>query len=86
VAFTVLWQTSTIAAIGVLVGIPLGIATGRTVWRLFAGNLGVRADPTVDLWVVLVVGGGAIAFSNLLAVGPAIVASRSRPASLLNEE
>src|ERR1700733_12428372 len=48
VALTVAWQTTTVGLIGVVVGVPLGIALGRLVWRLFAQNLGVVPIPVVS--------------------------------------
>ena len=36
----VLWQATTVALVGIVVGIPLGIVVGRVVWNAFATNLG----------------------------------------------
>lgn len=47
VAFCVLWQTTTVALLGAVVGVPAGTATGRLVWRAFAGNIGVLPVPVV---------------------------------------
>ncbi len=86
VALSVSWQTTTVAAIGIVLGVPLGIAAGRVVWNAFASNLGVVADPVVTAWVVAAVAAGTLVVANLLAVGPAWVASRTRAASLLKAE
>jgi hypothetical protein len=86
VAFAVLWQTTTIALAGIVVGVPAGIAVGRLIWRTFAGNLGVLPVPVVTAWAIAAVAAGAILIVNVLAIGPALVASRSRPASLLKAE
>jgi hypothetical protein len=45
VSATVAWQSSVIAAVAVVIGLPLGIASGRWAWHLFAGELGVPAQP-----------------------------------------
>ena len=82
----VAWQATTMALIGAVVGIPLGIATGVAVWRLFAENLGVVPDSVVVAWLLVLVGAGAIVIANLLALGPAVVSSRERPAELLRME
>ena len=37
-------------------------------------------------WAIAAVAAGAILIANVLAIGPALVASRSRPASLLRAE
>jgi ABC-type antimicrobial peptide transport system permease subunit len=86
VALAVTWQTTTIAAVGIVVGVPVGIAVGRAVWQLFAENLGVFPEIQVSTEWILAVGVGTLVVANLLAVGPAIVAARLRPANLLRSE
>jgi hypothetical protein len=56
------------------------------VWRLFAENLGVLPAPVVTVWVIVAVALGTALVANLLAIGPALVASRMRPANLLRAE
>lgn len=41
VALFVSWQTTTVALVGVIVGLPIGTAVGRLVWRGLGGNIGV---------------------------------------------
>ena len=86
IALSVSWQTTTVAAIGIVLGVPLGIAAGRLVWDAFASNLGVLAVPVVTAWEVAAIAAGTLVVANLLAVGPALVASRTRAASLLKSE
>jgi ABC-type lipoprotein release transport system permease subunit len=86
VAFSIGWQTTTIALIGIVVGVPAGIAIGRAVWRVFAESLGVVPDPVVTAWIFLAIVGGTLVVANLLAIGPALVSARSRPARLLKAE
>jgi len=86
VAFTLTWQTTTVALIGIVIGVPAGIAIGRLVWRVFADDLGVVPDPVVPVWELAVVALGTLVVANLLAIGPAFVAARSRPAVLLRSE
>jgi predicted lysophospholipase L1 biosynthesis ABC-type transport system permease subunit len=80
IALWVSWQTTTVAAVGIVLGVPLGIAAGRLVWNAFASNLGVVAVPVVTAWVVAAIAVGTLVVANLLAVGPALVASRARAA------
>ena len=47
VAATVLWQATTVALVGIVIGIPLGIIVGRVVWNAFATNLGLVPVATV---------------------------------------
>ena len=85
VAFSVSWQATTAALFGVLIGLPLGIAVGRTVWLTFAKNLGVvpRADVPVIAVAALVV--AVVVVANILAVVPAYLAARPRPHAQLRE-
>ncbi len=85
-ALSVSWQTTTVAIIGIVLGIPLGIAAGRATWNAFASNLGVPAQPVVTTWVVASIAVGTLVVANLLAVAPAVVASRAKAASLLKAE
>jgi ABC-type lipoprotein release transport system permease subunit len=86
VALTVFWQTTTLALIGIVIGVPAGIAVGRTIWLEFAKNLGVLPEAVVIASVIVAVAVGTLIIANVLALGPAIMASRSRPASLLKAE
>ena len=83
VASVVVWQATTLAVVGVVIGVPLGVAIGQAVWRAFATNLGVVPVSVVPIWLVVGLAAGVIAVANLLAVTPALVASRSRPGQLL---
>jgi ABC-type antimicrobial peptide transport system permease subunit len=86
VALSVTWQTTTVALVGIVIGVPLGIVVGRGVWGVFADNLGVMPVTVVAGGTMIAVAVGALLVANLLAVGPALVAARSRPASLLQAE
>jgi len=83
VASTVIWQASTITLVGLVIGLPLGIVIGKGIWILFATNLGVVPVPWVQLWVVAALAAGVIVVANLLALGPAVAATRAKPGELL---
>jgi len=85
-AFATSWQTTTVAVVGLVVGLPLGIAAGRLGWDLFAGYVGFVAVPVVVAWGLIALAAGTIAVANLLAAGPAIAAARIRPAAALRAE
>ena len=72
--------------VGLVFGVPAGIAAGRAIWQLFARSLGVFPDPVVAPWVIVAVAAGAFVVANALAIGPAVVAARSLPASLLRSD
>lgn len=85
VASTVAWQVTTLAVVGILVGLPLGIVVGRAVWRTFATDLGAVPVPVVPVWLIAVRGLGVILVANMMAAGPALAATRSTPGELLRK-
>ena len=46
VVSTVSWQATTLALVGVVVGVPLGLVVGRAVWNTFADNWGRSRSPS----------------------------------------
>jgi hypothetical protein len=85
VSATVAWQATTLAVVGLVVGVPLGLALGRWAWVLVADGLGVSTRVTVPLTVALVVP-GALLVANLVAFVPGRIAARTRPAVVLRAE
>jgi ABC-type antimicrobial peptide transport system permease subunit len=83
VASAVAWQATTLALVGIVIGVPLGIVAGRAVWLTFATNLGVVPVSVVPIWVICVLVVGVVVVANLIAIAPALVATRSRPSELL---
>jgi hypothetical protein len=83
VASTVAWQATTLALIGIVIGVPLGVVVGKAVWMTFASNLGVVPVSVVPIWVIVVLVAGILAIANAISVAPALVATRSRPGDLL---
>ncbi|MCU1459104.1 MAG: hypothetical protein JWL73_3196 [Actinomycetia bacterium] len=80
------WQATLLAAAGLLIGIPLGIITGRLAWRWLAHSFPVVYVPPLALLAVLLVAPVALIVANLLAAGPAHAATRIRPAEALRTE
>jgi uncharacterized protein YjeT (DUF2065 family) len=84
---TVAWQTLTLAAAAVLVGVPLGSVGGRWAWRRFADQLGVASDARFPSpGVVLLVVGGAVLVALVAAVVPARIAARVRSVGVLRSD
>jgi ABC-type antimicrobial peptide transport system permease subunit len=75
-ARTVSWQATTTIAVGLLIGIPLGIAVGRELWYLFAARLYVVPEPTVPVLALVGVAVAAVALANAVAAIPARAARR----------
>ena len=68
IVFTVAWQATVIALIGAVVGVPLGIVLGRTIWLAFASRLGVVPVAIVDIPVITALVICILLVANLLAV------------------
>ncbi len=83
VAAAVAWQATTLALLGTVVGAPLGIVAGQSVWRAFAANLGVVPVAVVPVGIVVGLVTGVVAAANILAIAPALVAARTNPVQLL---
>ena len=86
VAEVVGWQATTVVLAGVVAGVPLGIAAGKAAWRLFAVNFGVVPVSVVRPVPLILLAAAVLLVSVLLAVLPALLAARARPADLLRTE
>ena len=86
VAAVVSWQATAVALVGIVAGVPLGIAAGRVVWRVFATNFGMVPLTVVEALPVAALAFGVLAAANVLAFFPALLAARSSPAQLLRAE
>ena len=82
----VLTQASVVAAAGLLLGVPLGVALGRTVWRHVADVTTVHyVPPDATLLLVLAVP-VTVLVANLLAAWPSQRAASMRVGSVLRAE
>lgn len=80
---TIAWQASIIGAVGLGLGIPLGVLAGRGVWSLVADGLGIVPAVTNPLLWLAVTVPVVLALVNLIAFFPARSAARTRPAVAL---
>jgi len=85
VAAVTAWQATTMAALALLVGIPVGLALGSVAWRVFADQLGVAPESELPIAVLLAIP-GVLLLANLVAAVPALLAARTRPATVLRSE
>ena len=85
-AAAVSWQSTAIAVVGLLAGIPLGIVLGRLLWQLFAHQLSAVVDPTIPGVPILIVVVGALLLANLVAFLPGRSAARTPTALVLRAE
>ena len=73
-------------AIGVFIGVPLGIVFGHVMWDLFAHELFAIADPTVPLLAIGLVALGALILANVVAAIPGRRAANTPTNLILNSE
>jgi ABC-type lipoprotein release transport system permease subunit len=86
VMWTVAWQSATLAAVALAIGVPAGVLLGRLAWDLFADRLGIIVEPVIAWGAVVLVIPATIGLAVLVGVGPAIAARRTRPAVVLRAE
>jgi ABC-type lipoprotein release transport system permease subunit len=82
----VAWQATTIVAIGVLIGLPVGLALGRFGWNVYAHDLGVASEPILPVAPAALLIPAAIVLANVVAALPAWRAAATRPAVVLRAE
>ena len=75
-----------IALVGLVIGVPLGIASDRLLWLAFARQLSAVPDPVVPALSVILAAVGALVLANVVAAIPARQAARTPAALLLRAE
>ena len=85
-ASAVAWQSTVVAVVGLVIGVPLGIAAGRWLWLLFAHQLSAVPDATIPAGSIALAALAALVLANLVAALPGRHAARTRAALLLRAE
>ncbi|MDQ4132495.1 MAG: ABC transporter permease [Actinomycetota bacterium] len=85
-AATVAWQATTVALVSVVVGLPLGVVVGRSVWMAFAERLAVDPDPRLPLVALLLALPCIVAAANVVALLCVGGVRSSDPPSALRSE
>ncbi len=85
-AGAVAWQSSVIAATGLVIGVPVGIAFGRLLWLAFARQLSAVPDPVVPAASIALAAVAALVLANLVAALPGLRAARTPAAEVLRAE
>ncbi|MCJ7673127.1 MAG: FtsX-like permease family protein [Acidimicrobiia bacterium] len=83
---TVATQATVLGAIGLLLGMPLGVIVGRAVWKAVATGAGFASIATVPVAGLVGLVLATLVIVNLIAVVPARRAARLRPAVVLRSE
>jgi len=85
-AATAAWQSSVAVLLGTIVGLPVGVALGRALWDLFAGEIHAVPSPTVPgMWLVLIAV-AAMVLANVVAAVPGRIAARTPTVGFLRAE
>ena len=80
------WQSSTIAAVGVALGVPIGLLVGRAGWRIVSEQIGVAWSTAVPVVTIVALGAAAVLLANTVALVPGLRARRTLPATALRAE
>ena len=80
---TVAWQATTLVAMALAVGLPIGVALGRWAWSIFATNLYLPGEPATPYLALAISIPVALVLANALAAAPGILAARRQPATAL---
>ena len=86
VSAAVAWQATTVAAVALLVGLPLGVAAGRWLWSLLADRLGTVAEPVTPTLAVVLAVPATLVLLNLVAAVPGRSAGAVPAATVLRAE
>jgi ABC-type lipoprotein release transport system permease subunit len=76
----------TLAAIALVVGVPVGVAVGRYAWRRFADDLAVLPVARTSGVPLVALIAATFAVAALASRVPARVGARTRPAEVLRSE
>jgi ABC-type antimicrobial peptide transport system permease subunit len=79
-------QATVLAAVGLVFGVPLGVALGRSVWRVIADTTPLQYTPPPATWPLALIGPATVLAAVLLAAWPGRRAARLRIAGLLRAE
>ena len=78
--------SSTVAIVGLALGIPIGLVAGRLGWHAIADRVPLTFRSPVTIAGILIVAPVAVVIANALAVLPARRAARVDPAAVLRAE
>jgi hypothetical protein len=86
VVVTVAVQSTIAVGLGAIIGIPVGVIVGRTLWNLFANSIHAVPRVVVPTSNLLIIAAVALVLANVIAALPARLAARTSPAILLRAE
>jgi putative ABC transport system permease protein len=84
--FVGIFQALTVAVIAVIIGVPLGLVTGRAAWSALAAAYGTAAEPVVPLGKLALAAAAIVIVAAVAGWFPTARAVRHRPAETLRAE
>jgi hypothetical protein len=75
-----------VAVVGLVIGVPVGIAAGRWLWLAFAHELSAVPDPVIPAASIALAAVAALVLANLVAALPGRAAARTPAAVVLRAE
>ncbi|WP_214102637.1 ABC transporter permease [Acrocarpospora catenulata] len=84
--WVVLTQAGVLALAGLVAGVPLGLALGRTLWRVVAESAPLLYAAPTPVTTLLLITPAALLAAMALAASPARTAARTRVAAVLRAE
>jgi hypothetical protein len=84
--WVVVTQATVLAVVGLVFGIPLGLAVGRSLWRVVANYTPIAYVAPTALWALALAAPAALLVANALAAWPGRRAARLRVAHILRAE
>jgi hypothetical protein len=73
----VAWQSTAMTLVGLVIGLPLGIALGRWLWIVVADHLALLGQPVVPVWQIALIALGALVVANVAGAWPGLVVART---------
>ena len=86
VRITLAWQATTLSAVGLVVGIPVGVLAGNLVWHRVANGLGIAPVTVVPVIAIALSVPCVVVLVILIGLWPARAAARTWPAIALAAE
>ena len=82
----VAWHATTVGAIALAAGVPLGLGIGRWIWNVVTAHLGVAPTPITPVGSLLLAVPAVLLLVNVVAAIPGRLAARTKPAVVLRAE
>lgn len=84
--WAVITQATVLAFVGLIFGVPIGLALGRSIWRVVANYTPIQYVPPLAVSAMLLVIPAALLVANSLAAWPGRRAAKLRIATVLRAE